>query len=291
MENFISQMAKSIHLSSKEEQKHLSTREKKNLQRDKSNQQTRIRQKERELESAQREEQLKRKLYDDARKEAWRSSENLEKAFKVKAEAVAYLVDIIKKGKCATGEHNCHPNATYLRSGPEGQSYKCICRRGWVGNGVFCGRPIRSVAIKEAFYSSLKMEKVEDENYKHAKRVWDKLEMQTMGQYHDVYLMLDTLLLADVFEEHRIMGIENYGLDPAHYFTSPSLAWDGLMKMTQKELELLTVYDMHLFIEKGMRGGISTVGEKRHAKANNPYKAGHGKNKRNQLHHVSRREQ
>ena len=122
-------------------------REKKNLQRDQSNQQTRIRQKEKELESAQREEQLKRKLYDDARKEAWRSSKNLTKAFKVKADAVAYLDNIIKKGKCVTGEHNCHPNATCLRSGPEGQSYKCICRRGWVGNGVFCERPIRSVAI------------------------------------------------------------------------------------------------------------------------------------------------
>ena len=93
--------------------------------------------------------------------------------------------------------------------------------------------------------------------------------------------MLDTLLLADVFEEHQIMGIENYGLDPAHYFTSPSLAWNGLLKMTQKELELLTDYDMHLFIEKGMRGGISTVGEKRHAKANNPYMKNYDKEQRN----------
>ena len=80
-----------------------------------------------------------------------------------------------------------------------------------------------SLPPKEAFYSSLKMEKVTDENYEHAKRVWDELGMQTMAQYHDVYLMLDTLLLADVFEEHQIMGIENYGLDPAHYFTSPVL--------------------------------------------------------------------
>ena len=131
-----------------------------------------------------------------------------------------------------------------------------------------------SLPPKEAFYSSLKMEKVKDEDYEHAKRVWDEL-----GQYHDVHLMLDTLLLADVFEEHRIMGFEKYGLDSAHYFTSASFAWDGLLKMTQKELELLTDYDMHLFIEKGMRGGISTVGEKRHAKANSPYMVGYDKTK------------
>ena len=136
-----------------------------------------------------------------------------------------------------------------------------------------------SLPPKEAFYSSLKMEKVKDKDYEHAKRVWDKLGMQTTGQYHNVYIMLDTLLLADVFEEHRIMGFEKYGLDPAHYFTPPSFAWDRLLKMTQKELELLTEYDMHLFIERGTRGGISTVREKRHAKANNPYMVGYDKMK------------
>ena len=129
----------------------------------------------------------------------------------------------------------------------------------------------RSLPSKEAFYSSLKMEEVKDEDYEHAKRVWDELGMQTMGQYHDVYLMMDTLLLADVFESYRATAFKKYGLDPVHYFTTPGFAWDVLLKMTRKELELFTDYDMHLFIEKGMRGGISTVGEKRHAKANNPY--------------------
>ena len=60
-----------------------------------------------------------------------------------------------------------------------------------------------------------------------------------------------------------------YGLDPAHYYTSPGLSWDALLKKTGVELELLTDYDQQLFIEKGMRGGISMV-SKRHAKANNP---------------------
>ena len=89
-----------------------------------------------------------------------------------------------------------------------------------------------------------------------------------------------TLLLADVFEGYRQTAFGKYGLDPAHYFTTPGFAWDALLKMTRKELELFTDYDMHLFIEKGMRGGISTVGEKRHAKANNPYMVGYDKTKK-----------
>ena len=111
-----------------------------------------------------------------------------------------------------------------------------------------------SLAPKEAFYSTLKIEKVKDEDYEHAKKVWERFGMETMGQYHDAYLMMDVILLADVFEGYRRMGFERYGLDPAHHFTSPGFAWDALLKMTQKKPELLTDYDMHLFIEKGMRG-------------------------------------
>ena len=122
-------------------------RAKTNLQKDQSDQQTRVRQKERELKSARREEQIKRNLRDDARKEALVSSDNLKKALSEKADKVAVLDDIIKNGKCVTGENNCHLNATCLRSGPDGQSFKCICKRGWAGNGVFCQRPIASVAV------------------------------------------------------------------------------------------------------------------------------------------------
>ena len=65
------------------------------------------------------------------------------------------------------------------------------------------------------------------------------------------------------------MCLRQCGLDPAHYYTSPGLSLDALLKKTGVELELLTDYDQHLFIERGMRGGISMV-SKRHAKANNP---------------------
>ena len=94
---------------------------------------------------------------------------------------------------------------------------------------------------------------------------------QNMGDYHDTYLRADVLLLADVIEDYRKSFQTNYGLDPAHFLTTPGFAWDALLKITKQELELLTDYDMHLFIEQGIRGGISTFGEKRYAKANNPY--------------------
>ena len=58
-------------------------------------------------------------------------------------------------------------------------------------------------------------------------------------------------------------------MDPAHYYTSTGLSWDALLKKTGVELELLTDLEMHLFIERGMRGGIS-MASKRYAKANNP---------------------
>ena len=91
-----------------------------------------------------------------------------------------------------------------------------------------------------------------------------------MGDYHDLYLKTDVLLLADVFEKFIGTCLEYYGLDPRHYFRSPKLSWDAMLKMTVIELELISDIEMYLFIEKGMRVGISYI-DKRHSKANNKY--------------------
>ena len=94
--------------------------------------------------------------------------------------------------------------------------------------------------------------------------------MNSMDDYRDLYLKTDVLLLADVFEKFISKCLDYYGLYPCHYFSSPGLSWDALLKMTKTELELISDIGMHLFIEKGMRGGISCIA-KRHSEANNKY--------------------
>ena len=76
-----------------------------------------------------------------------------------------------------------------------------------------------------AFYSILNQEAVSSEDYAHAEAVWRVFRCRTMGDYHDVYLKSDVLLLADVFESFRDMAMETYKLDPAHYFTAPGFSW------------------------------------------------------------------
>ena len=91
---------------------------------------------------------------------------------------------------------------------------------------------------KEAFYSKLNDCDISEEDYEHAKKIWERFEMKTMGDHHGFYLKSDVLLLADVFEKLRNMSLKNYELDPAWY-TTPSVAWDAALKVTGAELELL----------------------------------------------------
>ena len=85
-----------------------------------------------------------------------------------------------------------------------------------------------------------------------------------MGDYHDIYLKTDVLLLA---EKSIDMGLKYYGLDPCHYFSSPRLSWNAMLKMTEIELELISDNEMYLFIEKVMIGVISYIA-KRFSEAN-----------------------
>ena len=120
------------------------------------------------------------------------------------------------------------------------------------------------------FFSSLQNEYISEKDYLKAADVWNVLKMSTMGDHHDLYLKTDVLLLGEVFEKFINTCLYYYGLDPCHYFSSPELNWDAMLKMNGIELDLIHDIDMPLFIEKGMRGGISYIA-KRHGKANNKY--------------------
>ena len=119
-------------------------------------------------------------------------------------------------------------------------------------------------------FTSLKDECINEKDYSHAINVWNTFKMKTMGDYRDLSLKTDVLLLTDVFEKFINTCLGYYGLDPCHYFSSPELSWDPMLKMAVIELELISDTDIHLFLEKGMRGGISYI-VKRHSKANNKY--------------------
>ena len=80
-------------------------------------------------------------------------------------------------------------------------------------------------------YSQLNKESIADKDYNHALNVWKELNVKNMGEYHDIYLATDVLLLADVFEAFRETAIDNYHLDPTHYVSLPGFAWDAMLKI------------------------------------------------------------
>ena len=107
-------------------------------------------------------------------------------------------------------------------------------------------------------------------DYEHAQKVWKEFKLKNLGEYHDLYLKTDVLLLSNVFEAFRNECSEYFKLDPAHFYGSPGLAWQASLKKMGVRLELLTDPDMLLMFEKGICGGI-TQAVHRYAKANNKY--------------------
>ena len=134
-----------------------------------------------------------------------------------------------------------------------------------------------SLPSKESFYSNLNMEDIDDIDYRHGNNVFNKFNLYNLGDYHDLYVQSDTLLLADVFENFRHMCLKEYELDPAHFLSLPGLAWQACLKKTNVELELLTDYDMLLMVEEGIRGGLCHSIH-RYAKANNKYMKNYNNN-------------
>ena len=111
---------------------------------------------------------------------------------------------------------------------------------------------------QKSFFDKLCGSSCSDTEYAHATRVWNAFGCETMGDYQDIYLQLDVLLLADFFEKFDLL----------HYYITPGLAWDAALRMSRIDLELITDENMNNFIENSIRDGISMIST-RHARANN----------------------
>ena len=122
----------------------------------------------------------------------------------------------------------------------------------------------------DRFYSKPQKKHISDKDYAHAKIVWNVFGMKTMGDYHNLYIQADTAQLTDVFESFRSACLKVYNLDPAYFVSTPSLAFQAMLKVTKAEIEIFTDIDMILMTEKVIRGGLTQV-TKKHAVANNKY--------------------
>ena len=132
---------------------------------------------------------------------------------------------------------------------------------------------------KDKFYSTLNFEDISDDDYAHEINVWNTFNISNLGEYHDLYVELDTALLADVFENFRDKHIETDKLDLAYFLTTPGLSWWTCLKKTGLKLELLTDESMFLTYEKGIRGGSMFQVTCKYAEANNKYMKNYDKNK------------
>ena len=83
--------------------------------------------------------------------------------------------------------------------------------------------------------------------------------MKVMEDYHELYLIFDVLLLADVFEKIKNRSVKNYWLSSSHFLSAPALRWDRMLGVTKAELDLILDFDIYLFLSKETRAGVSYV--------------------------------
>ncbi|CAG8764398.1 6760_t:CDS:1, partial [Racocetra persica] len=126
-----------------------------------------------------------------------------------------------------------------------------------------------SLPSKKDFYSLLSQQNISKKDYEHVQKVWQIFEIKNFGEYHDLYLETNVLLLADVFMNYTIMCLKDIGLDPSYYVSVPGMFNDSLYKSSGVELKLMTDMDEYLIVENGIHGGM-TMASYQYAKANNP---------------------
>ena len=136
----------------------------------------------------------------------------------------------------------------------------------------------KELSSEDKFYSKLNLEDISSDDYAHAINVWNTFNISNLGEYHDLYVKLDTALLADIFENFRDKHIETDKLDPAYFLTTLGLSWWACLKKTGVKLELLTDENMFLTYGQGIRGGTCNKVHS-YAEANNKYMNNYDKNK------------
>ena len=99
--------------------------------------------------------------------------------------------------------------------------------------------PYEYIDSWKKFYSNLNLDDISDEDYAHAQKVWDVFGIKNRGEYQDLYVQSDTLLLANVFENFRNMCLEIYELDPTYFVSAPGITWQACLKKTEEKLELI----------------------------------------------------
>ena len=127
---------------------------------------------------------------------------------------------------------------------------------------------------KESFNSTFRNTKISDNDYKDARKVWKMFKCKNLGDNHDLYGKLDTLLLLDCFVIFWNMCLDNYTSDPCYFVSTPGLALEACLELTRVEIELLTDIIMVLMNEEGIRGGI-TQAIRKYASSNNKYMKNH----------------
>ena len=122
------------------------------------------------------------------------------------------------------------------------------------------------------------MKDITDADYAHAKRVCKNFEIRNLGEYYDLHVHSNILLLVDVFENFRNMYLKMYELDSAKFLEATGLPWQAPLKKNEMKLDLLSDIDMLLIVEKGTRGEIC-YSIYQYVKANSKYMKDYDKNK------------
>ena len=188
--------------------------------------------------------------------------------FKDSYHFLADKLEVLAKNLRDKGVHNFIYSNKYIDSE---EKLNLMCQK-----GIFPYSYIKSLSVleesslppKEAFFNDLTQSSVAEKDYLFAQKVWSSFNCKCLKDYLHVYLQADVLLLADVFENFRSNCIDQFELDPSHYFSLPHFTFDAYLRKTNVALELLTDIDMYLLFSHSVRGGLSVVSN-RYCLANN----------------------